>query len=167
MESKVINASPEAPRYEIEYPEDLYSEILPNLWIGGTDDFDTIYDSTQEKDRAEITIKDFDVVVTAYAWAKPVDWFVKEIRFGFYDSDMQDFNPAELEDIVSMAHADWKRGKRVLTRCQAGLNRSSLFCALIMMKEGYTADEAIDLIRQKRSGYALFNKKFVSYLRSK
>jgi hypothetical protein len=159
---EVINASPEAPRYNISYPTELYSEILPGLWIGGTDDDDVDIQKTVPA----IQKKDFDTVVTAYAWANPCDWFVKEIRFGFYDGTMEDFNPAELEDIVSIAHADWKKGKRVLTRCQAGLNRSSLFCALIMMKEGYTADEAISLIREKRSGYALFNKKFVEYLKS-
>ena len=159
---KVVNDSLTAPRYSIEYPTELWSEVAKGLFMGGTADDDVDIQKTVPA----IQKKDFDTVVTAYAWANPCDWFVKEIRFGFYDGTMEDFDPAELEDIVSIAHADWKKGKRVLTRCQAGLNRSSLFCALIMMKEGYTADEAISLIREKRSGYALFNKKFVEYLKS-
>ena len=69
-----------APRsYTIDYPKSLWSEVLPNLWQGGTDD-DDIHDQLATP---MITKKDFDFVITAYAWANPVDWFVKELRFGF------------------------------------------------------------------------------------
>lgn len=159
---KVVNDSLTAPRYSIEYPTELWSEILPGLWQGGTDDDDV----DVQKTVPAIQPKDFDTVVTAYAWANPVDWFVKEIRFGFYDGTMADFDPAELEDIVSMAYADWKRGKKVGVRCQAGMNRSGLIVALVLMKDGFTAEQAIALIREKRSKHALFNKKFVEYLLS-
>ena len=161
----VVNDSLTAPRYAIEYPTELYSEILEGLWIGGTDDDDV----DVQKTVPAIQKKDFDTVFTAYAWANPCDWFVKEIRYGFYDSHVQGeagFKPEELDDIASMAYADWKKGKKVLFRCQAGLNRSSLCAALVLMKDGYTADDAINLIRSKRSKYALFNKTFVDYLRS-
>lgn len=157
---KVVNDSLTAPRYSIEYPTELWSEILPGLWQGGTDDDDV----DVQKTVPAIQPKHFDTVVTAYAWANPVDWFVKEIRFGFYDGTMADFDPAELEDIVSMAYADWKRGKKVGVRCQAGMNRSGLIVALVLMKDGFTAEQAIGLIREKRSKHALFNKKFVEYL---
>lgn len=159
---KVVNDSLTAPRYSIEYPTELWSEILPGLWQGGTDDDDV----DVQKTVPAIQPKHFDTVVTAYAWANPVDWFVKEIRFGFYDGTMADFDPAELEDIVSMAYADWKRGKKVGVRCQAGMNRSGLIVALVLMKDGFTAEQAIGLIREKRSKHALFNKKFVEYLLS-
>ena len=159
---KVVNDSLTAPRYSIEYPTELWSEILPGLWQGGTDDDDV----DVQKTVPAIQPKHFDTVVTAYAWANPVDWFVKEIRFGFYDGTMEDFDPAELEDIVSMAYADWKRGKKVGVRCQAGMNRSGLIVALVLMKDGFTAEQAIGLIREKRSKHALFNKKFVEYLLS-
>ena len=161
----VIDKSVEAPRYEIEYPQELWSEILEGLWIGGTDDND-IYDQLE---KPMIRREHFDTVFTAYAWANPVDWFVKEIRYGFWDSHVKGeagFNPEELNDIASMMYADWKKGKKVLFRCQAGLNRSSLCAALVLMKDGYTADDAIALIRSKRSQYALFNKTFVDYLKS-
>jgi len=157
---KVVNDSLTAPRYSIEYPTELWSEVAKGLWIGGTADDDV----DVQKTVPAIQPKHFDTVVTAYAWANPVDWFVKEIRFGFYDGTMTDFDPAELEDIVSMAYADWKRGKKVGIRCQAGMNRSSLICALVLMKDGFTAEQAIGLIREKRSKHALFNKKFVEYL---
>ena len=159
------------PTYDFESYglEDLWSEVLPNLWQGGTDDFDTIYEATPytptEETPIGITKKDFDVVVTAYAWAKPVDWGVKEVRFGFYDADMTDINMGALYRIVNDVHADWKRGDKVLIRCQAGWNRSGLITALILMKEGYTADEAIALIRKTRSPHALCNKKFEKFLK--
>lgn len=161
----ITDESVEAPRYEIDYPQELWSEILEGLWIGGTDDND-IHDQLA---KPMIRREHFDTVFTAYSYANPVDWFVKEIRYGFYDSHVEGeagFNPEELNDIASMMYADWKRGLRVLCRCQAGLNRSSLLCALILIKDGYTADDAIALIRSKRSKYALFNKTFVDYLRS-
>jgi protein-tyrosine phosphatase len=63
-----------------------------------------------------------------------------------------------------MAHADWKDGKRVLIRCQAGWNRSGLLMALVLIRDGHTASEAIDLIREKRSRHALSNFTFANWL---
>jgi hypothetical protein len=154
-----------APDYGLELDRELWSEVLPGLWQGGTDDLDTIW----ELDRpqvAEITKKDFDSVFTAYAWANPCDWLVKEVRFPFYDGRIEDIDLVELYQVVRIAHDDWKRGKKVLIRCQAGWNRSGLIMALVLMREGYTADEAINLIRQKRSPNALCNKGFENWLRS-
>ncbi len=78
---------------------------------------------------------------------------------------MKDFDPSDLQAIVRMAHAEWKRGQRVLIRCQAGMNRSGLIMALILIREGYTAEDAIDLIRAKRSKHALFNGRFEKWLK--
>lgn len=143
-------------------PVGVWSEILPNLWQGGTHH----YDMTMRKPLQEpvITIAEFDSVYTAYAFANPVDWYVRELRFGFMDSDDTDFDLDELRYIVESAYRDWKNGKRVLIRCQAGLNRSSLITALVLIKDGYTALEAIELIRTKRSEHALFNPAFARWL---
>jgi hypothetical protein len=154
-----------APRHTITLPRELWSEVLPGLWQGGTDDDDTIW----EIDRgsvADITKKDFDSVYTAYAWANPCNWLVKEVRYPFYDGNMKDIDLTELYGVVRMAHADWKAGKKVLIRCQAGLNRSGLIMALVLMREGYTAKDAIALLREKRSEYALCNKTFEKWLLS-
>jgi hypothetical protein len=37
--------------------------------------------------------------------------------------------------------------------------------ALILIREGYTAEDAIDLIRAKRSKHALFNGRFEKWLK--
>ena len=152
-----------APRHS-DLPQELWSEVLPNLWQGGTDDDDTIWE-TERGSVAEITKRDFDTVITAYGWANPCDWLVKEVRYPFYDGDMKDIDFTEIYQVVGIAHADWKAGKKVLIRCQAGLNRSGLIMALVLMKEGYTADEAITLIRQNRSEWALCNSTFEKWLR--
>ncbi len=144
----------------------VWSEILPNLWLGGTADNDCVGDKCFELDRQDISIKPrhFDSVYTFYAWANPVDWQVKEFRYGYFDSGDTDFDLNAFKRIAVMAHADWKRGERVLLRCQAGLNRSSLILALVLMIDGYTAQQAIDLIRDKRHAKALFNPHFVEWL---
>jgi protein-tyrosine phosphatase len=144
--------------------QELWSEVLPNLYQGGTDDFDTMdYNRTN---KPFITKENFDTVITLYAVARPVDWFVKEIRYGVWDGSMADFSGEDIFDLVKVAHEDWKSGKKVLIRCQAGWNRSGLIMALVLMREGYTAEETISLIREKRSPYALCNKHFERFLLS-
>lgn len=148
-------------------PHQLWTETVPNLWQGGTLDrwADQEWFDQATSIGTKITPKHFDSVFTLYADAEPVDWFVKEVRLGFYDSAMGDFNPeTELEDVVKMAHKDWKSGKRVLIRCQAGLNRSGIVMALVLIRDGYSPEEAITVMREKRSEAVLCNKHFVDYL---
>lgn len=152
----------QAPVHVPQWPLDLWSEVLPGLWQGGTDDADVVHESYRS---IGVTTADFDFVATMYASANPVDWFVREMRFGFYDSDMSDFDTDDLLDIVRVTHRQWKAGNRVLIRCQAGLNRSGLVMALVLIREGYTAKDAIDLIRAKRAEMALCNHAFEAWLR--
>jgi protein-tyrosine phosphatase len=144
----------------------LWSEILPGLWQGGTDDWDVMgYHCLPKYEKiARISKRDFDTVITLYAAAKPVDWHVRELRFGMWDSNLSDIELDDLFDIVQMAHTDWLRGKKVLVRCQAGWNRSGLVTALVLIREGYSAAEAIRLIRSKRNPAALCNPDFVEWL---
>jgi protein-tyrosine phosphatase len=55
-------------------------------------------------------------------------------------------------------------GTKVAARCQAGCNRSSLIVALVLLKEGYSAAEAVNLIRDRRSANALCNPHFVRFI---
>jgi len=156
-----------APAHEIDnWDFPLYSEILPGLWVGGTDDMDTIEYSGNLHAPKEITKKDFDAVVTLYAWANPVDWMVEELRFGFYDSDVDHIDKDALDSAASFALSKWQAGKRVLIRCQAGLNRSGLTAALVLVKAGYAPDEAIALLRAKRTQYVLCNGEFEAFVRT-
>lgn len=163
---KQIIGGIEAPDYSYFTQESpLWSEVLSGLWQGGTDDDDVLGDYIASIDvKPQITLENFDAVVTMYQYANPVDWLVTEYRYCIYDSDIEHFNQEELFEVVKFAHTQWVKGKRVLIRCQAGLNRSGLVTALVLMRSGYTALEAITLIRGTRSEYALFNNEFVEFL---
>lgn len=155
---------------------ELWSEIVPGLFVGGTHDDDTVdigRRSTRRRtwvdmhEDAEIGPDEFDAVVTMYAWARPVDWGVEELRWGIMDSpEMADADVASIYETVVWAHRRWTGGKRILVRCQAGLNRSSLIAALVLVRDGYTPREAIDKIRRQRSGRCLFNEGFERFILS-
>lgn len=156
-----------------EMANDLWSEIVPNLWQGGTLDKYApsrwVNNRIKESDQVlkNITLEDFDSVYTFYANAEPADWFVKEIRYPFYDTEMSGALgdvEEELYDIVRMAHKDWVNGKRVLIRCQAGLNRSGLVLGLVLIRAGYSGVEAINLMRSQRSRMCVCNESFEEYL---
>lgn len=137
----------------------LWSEIVEGLWQGGTADDDI----NIQKKKPAINPMNFDAVVTLYQPANPADWFVKEYRFGMMDSRIEDVNLFDLFDAVKFAHDQWMRGGKVLIRCQAGWNRSGLVMALVLIRAGWSAQAAIDLIREKRHS-ALCNQKFASWL---
>ena len=143
-------------------PLPLYSEILPNLFQGGTADDDTI--DVPKKRKGFDGTHQFDAVVTLYAWAHPMPWGVEERRFGFPDGDLIAEYLPTIHDLANWAYAKWQAGARVLVRCQAGLNRSGLITALALMNHGLSADDAITLIREQRSPDALFNWAFEDYI---
>jgi hypothetical protein len=149
---------------EIEEPTELFNEILPNLFMGGTSDDATI-NFPQELNHFKGE-RDFDCIVTLYAWASPANWGVEERRLGFPDAQIVNEYLDPIHEMASWAHSRWKLGKKVLIRCQAGLNRSGLLTALVLIHEGYSSSDAIALIREKRSGWALCNSDYVSYLNS-
>lgn len=66
------------------------------------------------------------------------------------------------------ALADWINSCRqdgpTLVHCQAGLNRSGLVAATALIREGLDPQDAIDLLREKRSPAVLCNTAFVDWL---
>jgi protein-tyrosine phosphatase len=99
-----------------------------------------------------------------YAWARPADWQVQEFRYGVDDAAITDIDLNRLRQAVEFGYDRWKSGDRVLIRCQAGLNRSGLVMALILIKDGHTPEAAINAIRTNRGEDALFNTSFVDWL---
>ena len=143
------------------YPQ-LYSMIAPNLFQGGTDDLDVIHlAQTNNRPRTDLP---FDAIVTMYAWARHADWNIQEFRYGVPDAAITDIDLNRLRQAVEFGHDRWKAGDRVLIRCQAGLNRSGLVLALILIKDGLTPQEAINTIRENRGPDALFNENFHAWL---
>ncbi|MGW1468157.1 protein-tyrosine phosphatase family protein [Streptomyces sp. NPDC002308] len=64
---------------------------------------------------------------------------------------------------TTAAHAV-RRGRTVLVRCNAGYNRSGLVVAQTLIELGQSAMTAIQLIRERRSPWALNNQMFEKYL---
>lgn len=85
------------------------------------------------------------------------------LNFPFHDSPtIPDGN-----QLVSVAHAVaiWcSQGHRVYVHCRAGLNRSGLICAIVLIVQGYSPEGAIALLRQKRDRYVLCNTHFEQWL---
>lgn len=162
--SNIPNHDLYAPQWvsDAQRPKDLYSEILPGLYMGGTMDGDTVNNPLRLADLE--TPQFFDSVVTLYSWAHPMGWGVEEVRYGFGDADMSGVDVARILRIAKWAKDQWSQGQTVLIRCQAGLNRSGLLTALTLMHAGHTAEEAIKLIRSKRAEIALCNDDFVDWL---
>lgn len=143
----------------------LYSKILEGLWQGGTDDALT----TVRGNKRLATMNDvraFDSVVSLYPHSLPMGYLVKEFRYAFADGPLDPVTIPEIEEIAKWAYSRWKSGERVLIRCQAGMNRSSLITSLVLMRDGMSPEEAIAIIRTKRSPYVFSNKHFLEYVES-
>jgi protein-tyrosine phosphatase len=130
--------------------------------MGGTDDADVIQNPIARNIRR--TDMPFDAIVTMYAWAQPADWNIQEFRYGVPDASIAQIDLARLKQAVEFGYNRWLSGDRVLVRCQAGLNRSGLVTALILMSTGLDAETAIAEIRKKRAEVALFNNEYVTWL---
>lgn len=146
---------------EEPWPAYAPDEILPGLFQGGTEDDDVVMVGAPQRLRGSFP---FDVVVTLYADANPAPWGVEEIRFGFYDSRLSTADAMRVLRLARDVHRRWSHGDTILIRCQAGVNRSGLVTALVLMLEGHTPQEAIDLIRRRRSPWALNNADFENWL---
>lgn len=127
------------------------TEIAPNLWQGGCED-------------GLILPSFISHLVSLYKWESyTVNHELKSsLTVTMYDSTDQAMDQVEeLAQHVAQARLTGP----VLVHCQAGLNRSSLVAARALMLDGVSADEAIELIRSKRSPACLCNEAFEAYLR--
>ena len=143
-------------------PNALFNEIATNLFMGGTEDMDVIHFPAKNNKRIDLP---FDAIVTMYAYAQPADWKVQEFRYGVPDAAIEDIDLDRLKQAVEFGYNRWMAGDRVLVRCQAGLNRSGLVTALILMSTGLDAETAIEQIRKNRAEIALFNEDYVRWLK--
>lgn len=148
--------------YQIEEPLTLWSEIIPNIWVGGTDDYDIVNIPKKLPNFDETRM--FDSVISLYAYSHPVGWQVKELRYGFGDGPLSSPDDSALERIAEWGCAEYLAGNKVGIRCQLGINRSAFLAGKMLIRLGRTPEEAINLIRAKRSERALNNTYFVESL---
>jgi len=146
-------------RFYIPFAQDPWNEIQPHFWQGG------MYFGSAMTECPKITDQ-FDAVVSM-AGKGGLDLRPTCEHHAFYIDDGKLGRPEALlvGEAVGITHRLLDEGKKVLVRCQAGYNRSGLVVALTLrMAYGMSADEAIDLIRTKRSPHALCNLDFVEYI---
>lgn len=136
-----------------------WDEVADGLFLGG-------HDNQPDGGDARVTDQ-FDVVVSLYSR----DGFGPNDGIPHYTHTMidGDLDPADHEHVHRLADhvvEAMEQHKRVLVRCQAGMNRSGLVSGLALVKQGWTTDEVLDKFRTARSEYVLFNQSFVDYLRT-
>jgi len=135
------------------------SEIEGNLWQGGCQN-------------GLILPHFFKHIISLYPWeAYRIKHEIKSaLTVTMYDSLAQ--GTEQVDAIAEWVYQCQKDGP-TLVHCQAGLNRSSLIAAKVLMKmggegRGYrSAEQAIQILRTKRSPAILCNQAFEDYLLKK
>jgi protein-tyrosine phosphatase len=133
-------------------------EVLPGLFLSKR--LVEPYDFTSLGLDAIVALDDWE-----YTWSPPVPENHLYLHFPIDDPDTVDRKTRQVAGLV----ADLvEAGHRVLVHCVQGLNRSGIVVARALMFLGYSAEEAIDLVRRRRGldeGFgALGNERFVEWL---
>lgn len=130
----------------------LISHIVGNLWTGGCED-------------GVALPEDFKYVVSLYPWEKyKLGPDTERVELRLFDSSEPLGAGKVIYEVAGWALGAMRDGK-TLIHCQAGLNRSGLVASLSLMMSGMTANEAISLLREKRSPAVLCNPEFERWLR--
>lgn len=140
------------------WPDPAPTEVLPGLWQGGTSESSLL--GQPAKPGHYRGNRPFDLIVTLYADAQPAPWGVEEIRFGFPDAELSPNVFERLNRISKHALERWQAGDSVLVRCQAGVNRSGLMVALVLINLGWSPEEVLRHLRQVRAPRVLENRYF-------
>ena len=143
-----------------------WTEIIPNLWVGGHDY--NAAEGTHPQWVASISPRTlFDVVISLYSrHGSAPGAGTSHHEFIFDDAEL---TPDVIHTVRSAADIASKAvtgGKKTLVRCQAGLNRSSLVASMALMSLGFSGTDAVQLIRAKRSPWALCNEHYEKFLES-
>ncbi len=135
---------------------------MPGLWMGG-------HEFRTHSGQLELAVvrDEFDLVQTLLSLPghgpdPGVEHHVWPIPDGPLDG-------TQLAGVMRLARAACDavdQDRRVLVRCYSGYNRSGLVVAHALVRQGRSAEEAIRLIRARRSPWALHNDLFVDYLRT-
>ncbi|MGW7409538.1 protein-tyrosine phosphatase family protein [Streptomyces sp. NPDC054833] len=146
---------------DVPAPDSPWSEIVPGLWMGGHE-----FKGPSGLELAVVR-DEFDLVQTllrlpGHGPDPGVEHHVWPIPDGPLDG-------TQLAGVMRLARAAGDAldaGRSVLVRCYSGYNRSGLVVAHALVGRGHSAEEAIRLIRSRRSPWALHNELFVDYLRT-
>lgn len=123
----------------------LVTHVIDNLWQGGC------------RDGVELP-HDFRHVLSLYPWEQfKLGPDTKRLEVPLYDGDEIEDG---LDEIVEAGVRMVEDGK-TLIHCQAGLNRSGMVAALVLMRwRGLTPSAAVGLLRTTRTPAVLCNPAF-------
>jgi len=142
------------------YSRTPWDEIIPGLFMGGH-----VY-RAPSGDLAPVVVgNEFDLVVSLYRRdghgpAAGITDHVREVP----DAALTAAQLADVCELAEIAGAAVRDGHKVLVRCHSGFNRSGLVGVQALGHLGYGVDDAIFLVRYRRSKWALNNDLFVDYL---
>lgn len=127
------------------------TEVADNLWVGGCQN-------------GLVLPRNISHLLSLYKWERYTVNHRLRTRHEVTMYDSLDQAMGQVDRWARWVNARRRTGE-VLVHCQAGLNRSNLITARALMLGGMSADDAIALVREKRSPAALCNQAFEDYLR--
>lgn len=127
-------------------------QITDNLWMGGCQ-------------KGLVLPQFFKHIISVYPWEQYTVKHEMEsmLAYKLFDGPGNDLEVTN--DIARWVRACALNGP-TLIHCQAGLNRSALITAKVLMLEGMSSSEAIARLRVVRSEAVLCNVEFEEHLRS-
>jgi protein-tyrosine phosphatase len=132
----------------------LFSEIVPRLYMG----------ECPRHVQSLKTIEKFTHIINLYPW-QPYERHRHQIYTEAWMLDSNDLPDTTI--LYSLAnhinHAIEHQGM-VLVHCQQGINRSGLVTGLALYEQGFSAKDAIALMRKRRFAGVLSNKVFEAWL---
>jgi len=142
------------------YPQAPWDEIIPGLFMGGH-----FYRALSGEVVPAVARNEFDLVLSLYhrdghGPAAGIADHVREVP----DAALTSSQLADVCELAEMAAAAVRDSRKVLVRCHSGFNRSGLVVVQALGHLGYGVDDAIFLVRYRRSKRALNNDLFVDYL---
>src|SRR5687767_7364931 len=100
-----------------------WDEVVPGLWVGGHDYVDEAAGPGVQR---AVVRDEFDVVVSLYARdGHGPDAHVEHHHHRMPDALLEERDLEAIDELARVVAQRLGEGKRVLVRCQAGLNRSS------------------------------------------
>ncbi|MEV6135923.1 hypothetical protein AB0L63_07640 [Nocardia sp. NPDC051990] len=148
------------PKTQIPDANAPWNEIVPQLWMGGHH-----YGNAEGVRVPAIVGTEFDVVISLFqAEGHGPGPDVEHHHLAIPDTALHAEQLAAARELARIAAAAVRADRSVMVRCQYGYNRSGLVVAQTLLELGHSVDNAIALIRRRRSRHALNNEFFVTYL---
>jgi hypothetical protein len=141
-------------------PPSPWNEIVPALWMGGH-----FWEDGSGEQYAAVAGDEFELVISLIALDGhgPAEG-VEHRVVGLPDAPLSAGQLGQVRELAVVAAAAVRSGRQTLVRCRAGYNRSGLVVAQTLIELGQDSAEAVELIRRRRSSWALHNPAFELYL---